>query len=156
MRTAIALCTILLSMLNHAANAQHQTEYELQHQLAETERQAIVAENLPLAESEAEAFWALYLEYRAAVKKMDDRRLSLLRRYANSIENLPAAEGQRLVKDALRTEKDRQALKQRYLRKFERVLHGQRLFRYYQVETKLDAVQRYGWTQQIPLAPVTE
>lgn len=148
--------TILVVLVYITANAQGQTEYELQHQLAETERQAIVAASLPLLDSEAEAFWAVYLEYRAAAKEMDDKRLNLIRRYASSHEDLPSDEGNRLVTDALRVERQRQALKQRFLGKFARVLPGQRLFRYYQIETKLDAITRYDWTGQIPLAPVTE
>ena len=154
MRTVIAFCAILL--LSRAADAQHQTEYELQHQLAETERQAIVAANMPLAESEAALFWDVYREYRAAVKEMDDQRLNLLRRYASSYENLPAEKGERLVTDALHVEERRQALKKRYLKKFARLLPGQTFFRYYQVETKLDAIQRYGWTQLIPLVRVSD
>ena len=156
MRATIVICAITSVLLSHAVNAQHETEYELQHQLAETERQAMVAANLPLLDSEAEAFWDLYLEYRAAVKKMDDRRANLLRRYANSYEEMSGKDGAGIVTDALRTEKERQALKQRYLKRFARLLPGQRLFRYYQIETKLDAMQRYGWTQLIPLVPVTE
>ena len=43
------------------------------------ERQATVAENLPLLDSEAEAFWDLHLEYRVADREMDDKRVELLR-----------------------------------------------------------------------------
>lgn len=156
MRWTAVICTILLLLVHHTVTAQGQTEYELQHQLAETQRQAMVAANLPLLDSEAEAFWALYLEYRAAAKEMDDKRLNLIRRYASSYDTLPSDEGKRLVTDALRVEEKRQSLKQRYLKKFARLLPGQRLFRYYQIETKLDAVQRQEWTRQIPLAPVSE
>ena len=156
MRTPVIFFTILLLLVNHIAGAQGQTDYELIHQLAETERQAVIAASLPLLDSEAEQFWALYLEYRAAAKEMDDARRNLIRRYANSYDALASDEGKQLVTDALRVEDKRQALKQRYLRKFTRLLPGQRLFRYYQIETKLDAMQRYDWTRQIPLAPVAD
>lgn len=156
MRTSLVFCTILLLLTHHVAGAQNQTAYELQHQVAETERQAVIGVNLPLLDSEAEEFWALYLKYRTATKEMDDKRLNLIRRFANAMEDLSSDEGKRLVLDALRVEKKRQALKERYLKKFARLLPGQRFFRYYQIETKLDAMQRFDWTQQIPLAPVTE
>jgi len=35
------------------------------------------------------------------------------------------------------------------------LLARKRLFRYYQIETKLGAMQRYEWTRRIPPAPVT-
>ena len=156
-KIAWLVTALLLSTLVHgAANAQDQTAYELEHQLAETRRQAVVAASLPLLDSEAEGFWALYLEYRAAAKRMDDQRMGLIRRYASNYEDLTGEQGDDLVTDALRVERDRESLKHRYFKRFARLLPGQRLFRYYQIETKLDAIQRYDWTQQIPLAPVTD
>ena len=156
MRRTKVYCAAIVALLCATAQAQDQTEYELQHQMAETERQAIIADDMPLLESEEEAFWKLYLEYRAAAKEMDDKRTSLLRRYAGSFEDLDAKQGTRLVTDALRLEERRQLLKKRYLKKFARILPGKRLFRYYQIETKLDAMLRYSWTRQVPLAPVSE
>jgi len=145
-----------MALLHVAGQAQTQTEYELAHQAAESDRQMMVAVNLPLLDSEAEAFWKLYLEYRAADKEMDDSRANLIRRFAGSFENLGNKEGDQLVADALRVEEKRQDIKKRYFKKFARILPGQRVFRYYQIETKLDAMKRYDWTRQIPLAPATK
>lgn len=150
----IAIFIVAMVLLSTTVMAQNQSEYELQHQVAEVERQAMVAANMPLLDSEAEAFWKIYLEYRAAVKGMDNRRLNLLRRFAGSLEDLGDKQGDSLVTDALRLEAQRQSLRKRYFKKFARVLEGKRLFRYYQIETKLDAMKRFAWTSQIPLAPV--
>lgn len=156
MRAIVIVCGIVVALLHVSAMAQTQTEYELAHRAGESQRQVMVAASLPLLDSEAEAFWKVYLEYRSAAKEADDNRANLIRRLAGSIEDLGNKEGEKLVTDALRVEEKRQDIKKRYFRKFERILPGQRLFRYYQIETKLDAIARHDWTQMIPLAPATQ
>ena len=156
MRKSLFFCGVVVALLSTVTSTLSQTEYELAHQKEEIERKATVAANLPLLDAEAEAFWDLYLEYRAADKEMDDQRVNLMLRLTESYEDLADDEGNRLVTDALRLEEERQSLKKRYFKKFARVLPGQRLFRYYQIETKLDAQKRYDWTLIIPLVPVSE
>ncbi len=156
MRKSLFFCGVVVALLSAVTSTSSQTEYVLAYDMEENERKATVAANLPLLDAEAEAFWDLYLEYRAADKEMDDQRANLMRHFAESYEDLGEDEGNRLVTDALRLEEQRQSLKQRYLEKFARVLPGQRLFRYYQIETKLDATKRYEWTDIIPLVPVSE
>ena len=156
MRKSLYLCSVVIALLGIAASAQSQTEYELAHQKEESERRATVAANVPLLESEADAFWNLYLEYRAADKKMDDQRANLMLSLAESYEDLTEDEGTGLVIDALELEEQRQLLRKSFFEKFAEVLPGQRLFLYYQIETKLDAKKRHEWTGFIPLVPVSE
>ena len=156
MRKSLFFYGVIVALLSSVTSAQNQSEYELAHEWEENERRATIAANLPLGDSEAEAFWDLYLEYRAADSELDDQRADLMRRFANSYEDLADDEGNRLVTDALTLEEQRQSLKKRFLEKFASVLSGQRLFRYYQIETKLDAKKRHDWTNMIPLVPVSE
>ena len=153
MNTKLFLVVLLLIM-TESLHAGAQFEYEIEHRKRETERQAIIGNNLQLAAAEEEAFWAMYTEYRNKVKKMDDRRLALIKRFASAYPELGNTEAHSIVENALRLEVDRQKLKEKYLRRFKSILKDARLFRYYQLETKLDAIQWVAWTQQIPLAPV--
>ena len=156
MQKSYIFYAVALLTLNVTASAQDQSEYEQLHRESDIDRQAIVAESLPLLDSEAEAFWDLYLQYRAAHKDLDDQRMILLSRFEESMNDLTDDEGSRFVTDALRLEKQRQALRQSYLMKFSSVLPGAKLFRYYQIETKLDALKLHFWTSTIPLASETE
>ncbi len=156
MSKSLFFCGVIAALLSTVTRAQSQTEYELAHEAEENERRATVAANLPLHDSEAEAFWDLYLEYRAADKEKDDQRANLMLHFAESYEDLAEDEGYRLVTDALAIEEQRQLLKKSSFEKFADVLPGQRLFLYYQIETKLDAKKRHDWTSIIPLVPVSE
>ncbi len=116
MRKSLIFCGVVVALLSTATSTSSQTEYELAHQEEEIERQAIVAANLSLLDSEAEAFWDLYVEYRAADREMDDQRADLMRRFAESYEDFAEDEGNRLVKDTLELEEQRQSLKKRFSR----------------------------------------
>jgi len=50
----------------------------------------------------------------------------------------------------------RQKLKQKFFEKFSHVLPGSKLIRYYQIESKLDAVKRYFWTSGVQFVPLPE
>ena len=156
MRKSLLFCGVVAALLGAATSAQNQTEDELAHQKQETERRVLVSANLQLLDSEAEAFWDLYFEYRVAIKEMDDQRAELLRRVKESKGEFTDDEGLGLVTESLGVDKQRQELQQSYLMKFSLVLAGSRLFRYYQIETKLDALKRNFWTSQVDLAPVPE
>ncbi len=100
MRKSLFFCGVVVALLSTVTSVQSQTEYELAHQKEESERRATVAANVPLLDSEADAFWNLYLEYRAADKEMDDQRANLMLSLAESYEDLTEDEGTGLVTDA--------------------------------------------------------
>lgn len=156
MQIFLILFAIVLSLLHTTVSAQDESEYERLHRESDIERQAMIAENLPLLDSEAEAFWDLYLEYRVADREMDDQRVELIRHFEEADDVFTDDEGKRIVMEALRIEQQRQAFKQQFFEKFSLVLPGSKLIRYYQIESKLDAVKRYFWTSGVPMAPLAE
>lgn len=156
MRNFYILCATGLLIMHATAGAQDQSEYEQLHQEADIERRAIVADNLQLLDSEEEAFWKMYRDYRTADKELDDQRVELVARFEESMNDVTDDKGNHLVRESLRIETQRQALKQKYFMEFSQVLPGSRLFRYYQIETKLDALKKHYWTQTVQLAPASE
>ncbi len=156
MQKSLMLFAIFLALLYTTVSAQDESEYERLHRESDIKRQAMVAEDLPLLDSEAEAFWDLYLEYRVADREIDDQRVELLRYFEEANDVFTDDEGNRIVTEALRIEIKRQELKQEFFEKFSLVLPGSKLIRYYQIESKLDAVKRYFWTSGVPFAPLSE
>jgi len=156
MQKSLMLFAIFLALLYTTVSAQDESEYERLHRESDIKRQAMVAEDLPLLDSEAEAFWDLYLEYRVADREIDDQRVELLRYFEEANDVFTDDEGNRIVTEALRIEIKRQELKQEFFEKFSLVLPGSKLIRYYQIESKLDAVKRYFWTSGVQLAPLPE
>ena len=144
MRRSLFFCGVVVALLSTVNSTRGQTEYEVAHQKEEAERRATVAANLPLLDSEAEAFWDLYLEYRATDKEMDDRRANLMSRFAESYKDLAEDEGNRLVTDASRLEEQCQSLKKRFFEKFGRIHSIPLLVRHDLLAVEVCG-QRYGY-----------
>ena len=56
-----------------------------------------------------------------------------------------------LLEDSLSIDSDHQKLRQSYLAKFRGVLPDTKVARYYQLESKIDAVMEYELARRIPL-----
>lgn len=118
----------------------------------QAQRTAVVAENLPLTETEAQKFWPLYNEYRGKWSKLDDRTLALVKDYADNYNAMTDERARDLIKEQLAIEEDRLKLRRSYLGKFEKVLPWKKTARYYQIERKLDAKIASEAAELIPLA----
>ncbi len=79
--------TLLGAWLTTSASAQ-QDFIEMLRADARAEKVAVVTEAMELEESESERFWPIYREYELELSKLGDRRIALLKRYAENYEEL--------------------------------------------------------------------
>jgi Spy/CpxP family protein refolding chaperone len=117
-----------------------------------TDKKAVYAKNLDLTGTEAEKFWPIYDEYEAKVKKLDDRFLANLNKFAEKYDSLSEADAAVVLKEKMAIEKDRMALKQEYTKKIAKVLPPKKALRYAQVETRVENMVRRDVYGLIPLA----
>jgi hypothetical protein len=115
-------------------------------------RQAVIAENLPLSSAEAERFWPLYRQYREERDVLADRRIEGLEAYYEHMDDMPDALATRLLDDYLALQAELLALKKRYVSRFREILSQQQTLRYFQLEHRLDAMVEDELAQGIPLA----
>jgi len=141
----------LALLVTGTALAQVQNEIAAARNDIQADRQAIVAANMQLTEPEAAAFWPLYREYRAEIQAVGDRTLKLITDYAASWEALPDAQASALVRDLLAVQQDALRVKEKFAPRFEKVIPAKSVFRFYQIENKLDAFVMMGVVEQIPL-----
>jgi hypothetical protein len=117
-----------------------------------TDKRAVFAQNLELTDSESRAFWPVYDEYEARLKKLNDEFLVLVDDYAAKFGSLTDADATAMLNKKMRIEKDREALKQSYTRKIAKVLPPLKALRYAQVETRIDNMIRSDVYSLIPIA----
>jgi hypothetical protein len=115
-------------------------------------RQALVTAAMDLDAKEAAAFWPLYREYRDAMAKVNDRTAALLVNYLGAFDNLSDDTAKRMLDEYLRIERDRTALKAKYVPRFRKIIPERKVARYFHVENKLDAFVNAELAQMIPLA----
>ena len=124
---------------------------QLTRSVVQTERQAIVASNLGLSESESAVFWPLYRDYRNAVEQAADARVDILTRLFSNYETLTDDEAMSLLSDHLAFEKEMLKIRTSYAKKMSKVLSGRTVARFFQIENKMDAIIDYEMAGEIPL-----
>jgi len=120
---------------------------------AKSNKKALVAVNLKLTEAEEKGFWPIYDSYQAALDKIQERQLNLIKDYAKeyNANSLTDEKAKQLMADYLATEEDIVKLKKSYLNKFDGVISGKKAMTYIQLENKIEAIINYEMAGQIPL-----
>jgi len=117
----------------------------------QSNRKAVVAVNLGLTKDEAATFWPVYDRYQKEMNAIGDRLLAVIKDYSASFPDIQDDKALKLVDDYLSVETDRVAVRRAYLDDFTGCLPGRKVARFYQIENKLDAVQRYELASRIPV-----
>jgi hypothetical protein len=160
-RTAFSFIIALFACLalNQGAVAQvnerfadMNAEIELMRSVAQTERKALVEQAMHLTAEESTAFWPVYNTYRAEIVKVSDQLVKLVTDYAALRDTLTDAQARTLLTDYLAFEQALLTVRKKYVKRFSKVLPMVKVMRFYQVENKLDLLQRLGAASQIPLA----
>ena len=124
---------------------------EIVKEKIKTDKKLLIATNMQLTESETKAFWPVYESYQAELGKLRDRELKLIEKFAANYETMSNDAAKNLLDDAMSIDSDHQKLRQSYLAKFRGVLSDTKVARYYQLESKIDAVLEYELARRIPL-----
>jgi hypothetical protein len=116
------------------------------------DKRTVYAHNLNLTDSEGKAFWPIYDEYEAKLKKLDDRFIALVNEFAAKYDTLTDKDAKSMLDEKMTIEAKRMALKQEYTKRIARVLPAKKALRYSQLETRIEILVRSNVYSLIPLA----
>jgi len=128
------------------------SDVELTRAAIQVRRQALVTAVMDLEGREAEAFWPLYREYRAAMATVTDRYVKLVTTYLETHDTLADDTAIGMLNDYLRIERARIDVKSQFVPRFEKVIPARKVARFFQIDNKLDAVIAADMAKLIPLA----
>ncbi|UFP96798.1 hypothetical protein [Gloeobacter morelensis] len=140
----------LVFVLGSSVAAQMNADLALTRSLLRTDRQQVVIKVMQLNAKDNEIFWPLYREYQAEVLKLNDRFIPILDTVSEN-KNLSEQQAQQLIDEVLQIREDELKLKKTYVQKFRAALPAPVVARYFQLEDKLDAINRFDLTGTIPL-----
>ena len=141
----------LLALTSTGAVASVEDQIAMVRQLAATERQAIVTENMGLTEAESEKFWPLYRKYRKAMEPLGDRTVALIQNYTDNYHAMTDEKAGEIVKEWFEIERKKLNKKKRFTHKFRKIISEIKVARLLQIENKIDAVYDLEMTSKIPL-----
>jgi len=143
----IALCLTPAVVAAQTAEAPQ----DITPETARTEKKQIVSRNLQLTAQEAQGFWPVYEDYQKAWQDLDERMTTLIADYAQHQQDLSDEKAKQLVNDLVMLNEERGKLPRSYLPKFIQVLPVKKVARYYQIESKLNALINYEVAVNVPI-----
>jgi hypothetical protein len=144
------MCVVLITMLVAPAVVAQEKSTALTLAQIQAERRAIIEATVAPSPLQAEEFWQTYWEYRGHVGVLTDRTVAVIEEYKESYAALNDDQAARLVNEVLDIEEKRAELKQEYVKKFKQILIPKQVVRWYQTETKMDALMRAEMAITIP------
>ncbi len=129
-------------------------EMELTAELIKTKRKLVVMKNINLSESEKINFWPLYKKFRFSMERVENEKLAMIGSYAKNYnsQSLTDKKALSLLRQAIALRKKKLQIWNLYIAEFEKVLPPKKVVRFYQVESKLDAITDFERSKVIPLA----
>lgn len=124
---------------------------QLMRQDIRSERKKIVAENLPLTETEATKFWPLYDRYIGETIKVNDVRFALIKEYAQNYQAMTDAQAQSYIKRWLSLDGDNTQLRLKYIPEFERVISPKKTAMFFQIDRRLGMMIELQLASGVPL-----
>ena len=103
-----------------------------------TDKKLLVAKTLELTESEAKAFWPVYESFQDERFKLGERLIKGIKEYAEKYGKISDKDAKRLRREYLAIKFKELTLTESYFPKFEEALPEKKVFRYFQLERKIE------------------
>ena len=152
MKTFAALLALALLASPGASLAQGGDEISVSQQDPEGDRRRLIEKNLEMSAAESAAFWPVYEEYRKAMVDVEEKRVAVIQKFAESYQELSDAKAQEMMNDYFGFRKAKVDLQTTYVKRFAAVLPAKKVMRYYQIENLIDTRIDFDLTRAIPLA----
>ena len=130
-----------------------QKEITAAKELMDTSRNIALIINLDFTAEENDKFWPLYEEYRQKIHGVRERKLSLIDEYAARYRDDTVDDefADRAIKDLIKIQIDTAKIRDKYWKKFRRIIPATKAARFYQLENKMDAEVEYILAGGVPL-----
>lgn len=159
-KTPLILINLMLLLGFSPAHSQSSadavlSEQELQaaKELVDTERDMALIVNLDLTEEESKTFWPLYEKYRQKVRNVRKQKMNLIEEYAKRYRagTVDDQFAEMAIEDALKIQLETVKIRQKYWKKFRRIIPATKAARFYQLENKMDTEIDFVLSGGIPL-----
>lgn len=125
---------------------------DLKKKIMFDQKKLIVMENMEFTDDEEKFFWPVYKDLQEELFQVNQHAAKLILAYAASYQTLTDNQAAKIVDEYFSIQNKRLSLLEKYMQKFSKGLPGKKVFRYLQVENKLEAIARFEVAKEIPLA----
>ena len=125
---------------------------DLRKKIMFDQKKLLVMENVEFTKDEGEAFWPLFDKLQEELFVVNQRSAKLILAYASVYETLTDKQAAKIVNEYFANRKERTAILDKYVQLMLKNLPAKKVFRYVQVENKLEVMARYEIAKSVPLA----
>ncbi len=157
---AFVMGLLLLNTLALGAQVMHVTvtplsdsDIKLIRQDIQSAKNTIIKDTMQFTQPESTAFWPVYNDYAGEQRAIAEKRFAVIVDYVQHVDTLTDAEANDLTQRLLQSESDSQALREKYLPKFQAAIGAKRAAKFYQVDNRLTMILNVQLASQIPLIP---
>jgi hypothetical protein len=149
---ALALIVAASPLASIAQDVTTSADEQILLKQVQTNKRGVYADYLKMTDAESKAFWPIYDEYEAQLKKVDDRFMAMINDFASKYDTLTDAQAAEMLKERLALDRKRVDLKVKYTERIAKVLPGKKALRFAQLEARIDNLMRRNLYSIIPLA----
>ena len=102
------------------------------------DRAKIITEAMNFSDKDAAAFWPIYRKYEYERSTVDDRRVAVIKEYAEKYSTLTDADAKSMAERMFDCDSRLAALKKKYFTKFNTVLPAFTVTKFFQLEHRID------------------
>jgi hypothetical protein len=122
----------------------------LRHDLRK-QKQKLIAENLPMTESEAVKFWAVYQKYSDELKEINDEKFAMIHAYAQNWPSMSNDDALIFMRRWLEVDEKVIQLRSRYLSLVRDALPGKKAATFFQLDERISMMINLEFASQLPL-----
>lgn len=131
-------------------------DLQLLRQDLRSQKQKLIAQNLPMTESEATKFWAVYNRYSDEQRPINAEKLQLVRRYGEQWQNMTNDEALIYIRRWLELDDQAHQLRSKYVVPMSEVLPGKKAATFFQLDRRISMMLDLQLASQLPLAYTQE
>lgn len=141
------------------AQAQGEQYMELLRQDLKTTKIEVMTEAMALTDEQGEVFWPIYREYQTKVMEIGDKRIAMIKEYAENYENMTDEKANELMKQWFKQQNNRLGLLEKTAKKIAKATDPVTAARFIQVENAVNMIIDLQIAGELPLftpGPVSE
>jgi len=147
-KTLVLACGLLAAGLALAAQDAY---LELLRADLKADKVAIITLNMELTDAQSQVFWPIYRKYEAELAALNDRRLALIKDYAQTIDRMTDPKADAMTKQAFAHFGKRLKLQEKTYRELAKALNPVLAARFMQIDRQINAVVDLQIFSEMPL-----
>ncbi len=155
----VLIAGVFATAIPAQAESQNEQYMELMRQDLRTNKLAVMTEAMALTDAQGEVFWPIYRDYQTDLSKIGDKRIAMIKDYAENYENMTDEKAKELVKSWFGQQKSRLSLLEKTAKKVAKATDSVVAARFIQVENAVNMLVDLQIASELPLfveGPATE